>query len=274
MFRSTVLNICFILWTLVLSSSALIAAQFGGPQTVRWFLRRWALGGQWLTRNILGATIEIRGLEQFRDGARPALIVSKHQSELDVFIPLALYPDLGAIAMLELERYPLIGPIIRKLGYILVSVEGAQSNQLRQVVEGARRVHAEGRPILIYPEGELMRVGSRQRYKSGVYHIYEALGCEATPVALSCGLVWPKRNWVKHPNRTCVIEFMAPIPAGLDRARFMQEIETRIETRSMELIEEHGDPDTIALARERHRLGLTNEDEVTVSDLKREVANA
>ncbi|MBX2854141.1 MAG: 1-acyl-sn-glycerol-3-phosphate acyltransferase [Rhodobacteraceae bacterium] len=264
--RSAVLNISFVAFTLVMATCGILAAFLFGQAALRRLVQRWANGALWLTRRIMNAEFEIRGLERFKDGERPALLVSKHQSELDTFFPLALYPDLGAIAMLELERYPLIGPVIRKLDFILVSVEGAKSDQLRDVMTGAKRVYAEKRPILIYPEGELMRIGSRQRYKSGVFHIYQTLGCEATPVALSCGLVWPQRKWRKNARQRCVIEFMEPIPPGLDRRTFMAELETRIETRTMELIREHGSSEQIALAEERHRLGLTNNDAVPVSD--------
>ena len=266
--RSAILNVSFVAWTLSVAFTGLVLGVVDrSPRSMRWLLRRWALGSQFLTRNLLKARIEIRGLEQFKDGERPALIVSKHQSELDTFIPLALYPDLAAIAMKELSRYPLIGPVIRKLEYILVSVDGGRKNHLREVVEGARVVGEENRPILIYPEGELMRIGSRQRYRSGAFHIYEALGKPAHPVALSCGLIWPKREWRKNIGMTCVVEFMEPIPPGLDKDTFMREIETRIETRTMELIEEHGSPEQIAVARERHRLGMTNDDDERVGEL-------
>ena len=258
--RSAILNISFVAFTLVMAAAGIIVAAVFGQGALRRMLQRWANGALWLTRRIMSAEFEVRGLERFQNGERPALLVSKHQSELDTFFPLALYPDLGAIAMLELEKYPLIGPVVRKLDFILVSVEGAKSDQLREVVAGAKRVHAEKRPILIYPEGELMRIGSRQRYKSGVYHIYQALECEVTPVALSCGLVWPQRKWRKNARQRCVIEFMEPIPPGLDRRSFMAELEARIETRTMELIREHGSPEQIALAEERHQLGLTNDD--------------
>lgn len=257
--RNAVFNIVFVLFTLSMALIGLITSWFFGREGLRRALRRWAAGALALTKFFLRARVEIRGLERFQNGERPALIVSKHQSELDTFIPLMLYPDLGAIAMKELENYPLIGPVLRKLGFILVSVEGATSQQLRDVVAGAKRVHAEGRPILIYPEGELMRIGSRQRYKSGVFHIYDHLGCPATPVALSCGLVWPQRKWWKNMRRTCVIEFMEPIPPGLDREAFMAKIESAIEDRTLALIEEHGEPEEIAVATERHRLKIDND---------------
>ncbi|MEL6317320.1 MAG: lysophospholipid acyltransferase family protein [Pseudomonadota bacterium] len=236
-----------------------------GPGFMRWMLKRLCKTTLFLTRWVLNVKLEIRGLERWKDGARPMLIVPKHQSELDVFPPLAMHPDLSAIAMAELTNYPFFGPPIRKLDYILVSVTGKKRNQSAQVVEGAMRAHAQGRPILIYPEGELMRIGSRERYRSGVWHIYNALGIEATPVACSTGLAWPQRKFRKRPGQRCVMEFMEPIPPGLDKETFMAELERRIETRCMELIEEHGSPEDVAVARERHRRGLTNSDDKTAA---------
>ena len=267
--RSSLLTISFFVFTFCYAAIALVVLPFSGQRTVRWFLRTWGEASQWLTRNFLNAKIEIRGLEQFGPGERPALIAAKHQSELDTFILPAMYPDLTAIAMEELNNYPLLGPILRKLDFIMVSVEGKRANQMIQVVNGSKKAQAQGRPILIFPEGELMRVGSRQRYKTGVYHIYNALKIPAHPVALSCGLVWPQRKWWKRAHQTCVVEFLEPIPPGLDQTAFMTELERRIEEGTMALIREHGDPRIVAVAEERHRLGLTNDDAVTVADLTR-----
>ncbi|MCI4665299.1 MAG: 1-acyl-sn-glycerol-3-phosphate acyltransferase [Neomegalonema sp.] len=258
--RVFLFNILFFSTTFFVAAIALLASIGPGSGRIRWCLRQQCRFINWLARVVLGARIEVRGLEQFKDGERPALIVSKHQSELDVFTPLAIYPDLSAVAMAELARYPLIGPVLRKLDYILVSVEGKRVNQLDQVMEGARKAHAQGRPILIYPEGELMRIGSRQRYRSGVWHIYNDLGVPATPVALSCGLVWPQRKWIKRVNQTCVIEFLPPIAPGLDKGAFMERLEATIESNTMRLIREHGAPEDVAIAEERHRLGLNNDD--------------
>ena len=266
--RSLVFNVLFYSKTLIYASFLCLVGLVSGPKTVRALLRRHARATLWLTRNVLGAQIEIRGIERFSDGKKPQLIVCKHQSELDPFLLFADYPEVAAIAMSELSRYPLIGPVIRKLGYILVSVEGAQRRQLRDVVTGAKQVAAEDRPILIYPEGELMRIGSRQRYKTGVYHIYASTGYEATPVALCSGLVWPQRKWTKKVGQTAVMAYLEPIPPGLDRVTFMAEIEKRIEEGTMALIREHGDPATIAIAEERYAKGLTNDDAISVADLE------
>ena len=237
--RHVLFNLSFYATTLVMAAISVPVSLVGGDGPVRWLFARWCRATVWLVRNVLGATVEVRGLDRM-DGT-PALLVSKHQSELDVALMGALFPEYGAIAMRELDNYPLVGGIVRKLGHIKVSVEGERKNQLPEVLAGARRVHAEGRPILIYPEGTLMQPGRKLRYRGGVWHIYDELGVPATPVALSLGLVWPRREWKKYPARAAM-EFLDPIPPGLPKNEFMALLEERIETATNALVREQADP--------------------------------
>jgi len=233
--RHIAFNLSFYLFTLVMAAVSVPVSLVAGDGTVRAMFSGWARGTVWLVRHVLGARVEIRGREHIAE--RPALLVSKHQSELDVALMAALFPDYGAIAMRELDDYPLVGGIVRKLGHIKVTVEGERRNQLPEVLDGARRVHAEGRPILIYPEGILMHPGRKSRYRGGVWHIYSELGVPATPVALSLGLAWPRREWRKHATPVAM-EFLDPIPPGLPKQEFMALLEARIEGASNALIRE------------------------------------
>ncbi len=237
--RHVIFNFSFYVTTLVLASITVPVSLIGGDRPVRWLFARWSRSTVWLVRNVLGATIDVRGLDRLN--GTPALLVSKHQSELDVALMGALFPEYGAIAMQELDNYPLVGGIVRKLGHIKVSVEGPRKNQLPQVLEGAHRVHAEGRPILIYPEGTLMEPGRKLRYRGGVWHIYNDLKVPATPVALSLGLVWPRRDWKKYPAKSAM-EFLEPIPPGLPKNEFMALLEERIETATNALVREQASP--------------------------------
>lgn len=237
--RSAVFNICFYLMTLIMAAVSVPVSLVAGNGPVRAMFMGWSRGTVWLVRNVLGATVEIRGLEHVAEP--PALLVSKHQSELDIALMWTLFP-YGAIAMKELDNYPLVGGIVSKLGHIKVTVEGERRNQLPEVMEGARRVHAEGRPILIYPEGTLMLPGRKSRYRVGVWHIYNDLKIPATPVALSLGLAWPRRDWTKHKS-ACGLEFLEPIPPGLPKAEFMALLEDRIETATNALVREHVAPE-------------------------------
>ena len=48
------------------------------------------------------------------------------------------------------------------------------------------------------------------------------------PVALNSGRFWGRRSFIKRPGRI-VLEFLPALPPGLDRRRFMAELEARIE---------------------------------------------
>jgi 1-acyl-sn-glycerol-3-phosphate acyltransferase len=57
------------------------------------------------------------------------------------------------------------------------------------------------------------------------------------PVALNTGLFWPRHSLSIHPG-TVTIAFLQPIEPGLDKQRFLQLLESRIEAATAELINE------------------------------------
>ncbi len=257
--RSLAFNLFFYPFSLGCAFAAWLAAKAGRPDRVRAVLLWWARRVLGAVRVILGARIEVLGRERLPPGG-PQLLVAKHQSELDAILLYALFPDFGAIVMQELERYPFVGPVIAAMDFVSVAVDGGPQGRTAAVVAGAARVLAEGRPVLIYPEGTLMSLGAKERYRTGAARIYAATGCTATPVALSLGAVWPRREWRKRPGRTGALEFLDPIPPGLDEAAFMAEVESRIEGATMRLIRAHAAPADLAAAEDRHARGAANGD--------------
>lgn len=227
--------------------------------------RLWRVVGFWgrtlvgAIRLILDARIELRGLENLPAGG-PRLVICKHQSELDVILLASAVPQFSAVAMQELEHYPFFGPILHKLDMVLVAVDGARQGRTNDVVEGGLRMQADGRPMVIFPEAELMSLGAKERYRKGAGHLYQAMGVEAVLVASSLGVIWPRREWRKHAHQTAAIEVLPPIPPGLDLDTFMAEVESRIETATMRLIREHAKGSVLAAAEGRHARGVANED--------------
>lgn len=250
--RSTLFNLAFYGFTLILALAATPFALIGARIPLRRLFRFWAGGTLALTRGLLGARIEIRGRAHMPQGG--ALIIGNHQSELDGILMARLTPELAPVAMAELERYPFFGPILRALGFLLVRTEG-ERGQSAAVAEAARAAVAEGRQVLIYPEGRLMPVGERAPMRSGVWRIYHALQAPAHLVAQDLGRIWPRREWVKNPGAQAVLEFLPPIPPGLGKEDFMLEVERRLEAAVSALEAEHAaacasaDSDSGRLAR-------------------------
>jgi 1-acyl-sn-glycerol-3-phosphate acyltransferase len=119
---------------------------------------------------------------------------------------------------------------------------------------------AAGRPMVIFPEATLMSLGAKDRYRKGAFHMYQAMGVEAVPVASSLGVIWPRREWRKHAHQTAAIEVLPAVPPGLGLDAFMDEIESRIEGATMRLIREHARGAVLAAAEGRHIRGAANED--------------
>jgi len=252
-----VFNVVFYLVTFFWAMYIATSCYFVSGDAVRAKIRRWCHWTQWWVRVGLGAQIERRGVENIPEG--PYVIAPKHQSELDVAVIFGAHSDCGAVVMKELADLPFLGKLISKLDLIAVSVEGGPQGLTEMIRDGATRVSAEGRPILIYPEGELMALGARERYKSGVFNIYDAAQIQVLPIAQSLGAIWPKREWNKKPGSTGAIHYLEPIEPGLDRETFMARLETMIEDGSMSLIREHASSEELALAEDRFARKASND---------------
>jgi len=208
--------------------------------------RSWAMAGLrshartslWLLRTIVGIRMEVRGRERVPAG--PCLIAAKHQSAWDTFALVLLFRDPALVMKAELMHIPLYGWFSRKFGMIPIRREAGPS-ALRQLVRAARARIAEGREVLIFPEGTRRPPGAPPDYKPGVLLLYEALGVPCLPLALNSGLYWPRRSLRRRPG-TIVVEFLEPLPPGLARAEFKAKLVGRIEEASARLAAEAARP--------------------------------
>ncbi len=114
---------------------------------------------------------------------------------------------------------------------------GAGKTALSGMTGGVRRALAEGRQIIIFPEGTRRPAGAEPKYKFGVAHIYAEAGVPCVPIALNSGLFWPRRRFLRFPG-TVRVEVLDPIPPGADRDTFFARLRDTIETATARLIAE------------------------------------
>jgi 1-acyl-sn-glycerol-3-phosphate acyltransferase len=231
--KSLAFNFAFFAWTVIAGTIGLpfliapraVTMQFG---------RFWARVVLVLLRVIVGLDHEIRGLDRVPLGA--CIVAMKHQSAWDTMIPLVLFRDHAAVAKRELLLLPFYGWYAARAGSISVDRK-AGASALRRLVAAARPVAAEGRPIVIFPEGTRVALGARLAYQPGVAALYQALAVPLVPAAVNSGVFWGRRSFIKRPG-TIVLEFLEPIPPGWPRRRVMGELEQRIETATAALLRE------------------------------------
>ncbi len=195
----------------------------------------WFAGAQlFLLDVVAGLRIEVRGRNNLPDG--PALIAVKHQSALETYALLRLFPDACFIIKQEIARLPVVGWFISTMDFIAID-RSAGLAAMRRILVHAATVTNEGRCMVIFPEGTRTAPGERVAYQRGVAGLYTALGVPVVPVALNSGIFWPRRQFRKRSG-CAVMAFLEAIPPALPRTRFMEELESRIETGTRELIAE------------------------------------
>jgi len=232
--RSLLFNLAYWILSIAYASAAAFSALAPGRGATGWIIRRYVRRMVQAMRLFAGIRLEVRGRERLPEGA--FIIAAKHQSWGDGFCVYSQFDDLAFVTGDHLERFPLLGTVLRKLGAIVVDNCGGPEAR-RALVQSAARAKAEGRRILIYPEGNLAKVGERFRYRTGVFHMYRDFDMPVVPLATNLGLFWPQEQWRKNPG-TAVIEFLDPIPTGLGKAEFLARLEAAVETRTQELIAE------------------------------------
>ncbi len=202
----------------------------------RWMIgafRLWARFSIWALAVFAGIRFEVRGRQHLPSG--PALLAPKHQCLFDTIVPFALLPDCCQVMKKELMAIPFYGWFAARSGMIVVDREGASKTMRKLLADGRERL-AQGRQLLIFPEGHRMEPGAAPDYKPGVAALY-GLGVVCIPVATNSGVHWPAHGILRRPG-TIVLEFLEPIAPGLKRPAFMRELEKRVEAASNALLAE------------------------------------
>jgi 1-acyl-sn-glycerol-3-phosphate acyltransferase len=162
--------------------------------------------------------IQVEGAE-YLPKAGPALIAAQHQSAFDTLVWLNLLPRPAYVLKRELLDLPLLGPLLIPSGFIAVD-RGGGAVALRKMVADCRLAVAQGRQIVIFPEGTRVPAGSSTVLQPGVVALAHALGLPVIPVATNSGLFWGRNAFHKRAG-LLRIKIFPPLPPGAGRAEII-----------------------------------------------------
>jgi 1-acyl-sn-glycerol-3-phosphate acyltransferase len=223
----------FFVWFAFISAAMAILlspALIGPPRAAGWVGRQWSRIVFASLRILCGTNFEVRGTPP----PNGVLIAIKHMSMWDTCAIYTLLDHPAIVLKKSLQLIPFYGWYLARAGMIPIDRDG-KASALRKMAAAARAELADGRSVVIFPEGTRKTPGAPPDYKPGVAGLYGQLDVPCVPVALNSGVFWT--GFLKKPG-TIVLQFLEPIPPGLPRREFMPRLEAAIEGATAALVAE------------------------------------
>ena len=143
---------------------------------------------------------EISGLERAL-AARPVVLVANHRSLMDALMLMGLLPRTGVVIKSRDTRKVMNGLLARY--FDLVSTDRHSLESLSTTLEKSRRLLADGKNLLVFPEGTRARSGRLQHFNRLAFDLALAARVPVVPVILHTplpfmaklpGSIFPRRR--------------------------------------------------------------------------------
>lgn len=224
-------SLYFLLMAVSVTLFGLIISTIGWlfPVSVRDSLSNaWGLLNLWMLRVICGLDYRIQGLENLPQDS--AIIMAKHQSTWETISLRGLLPKHQTwVLKRELMRVPVFGWALAAVKPIAIN-RSAGKKSIKQIIEQGSKRLAEGRLIIIFPEGTRTAVGERKKYGIGGAILAEKTGYAITPIAHNAGVFWKRRGVKKYPGIIDVVIGPPITTAGKKASEITREVEHWIES--------------------------------------------
>ena len=199
--RSMIFNVFLFSTTFLLAIPGTVL-RFTAPHRMLAFAKLWARLELAAARVICGIRLEVTGRENLPAG--PALIASRHESAFDILAWTVLTPLPCFVVKRELTALPIFGPLILLGGMISVDRE-AGGAALRALLREGERAKAEGRQIVIFPEGTRVDPGEHPPLQPGAAALAAKTGLPVIPVTTNSGRFWGRRAFRKQAGTIHIV---------------------------------------------------------------------
>ncbi len=187
--------------------------------------RFWAWGTVVGLRVLAGVSWRVEGREHLPDPMMQGgmLIASKHQSVFETVVCYALFPQCCYVLKKELQSIPVFGWYMRVIGCIAID-RGQGASALKHLVRDAKERLAQGKHLVLFPEGTRMKPGAQTRLKPGVAAIYTQIEAPLVPMWLDSGTCWSPHRFLIHPG-VITFRLSKPLEQGLKRDACVAQLE-------------------------------------------------
>jgi 1-acyl-sn-glycerol-3-phosphate acyltransferase len=147
----------------------------------------WAPVILWLA----GIRLTIKGLENIPSRKQSYIVVSNHQSVIDIPILFYVLPfNVYFVAKKEIAKVPFIGWYMYMMGMIFID-RSSREKALNSMINAGTLIR-EGKSVMTFPEGTRSLDEKIGVFKAGTFVMAEKAGVDILPVKISgAGKIWP-----------------------------------------------------------------------------------
>ena len=180
--------------------------------------------------------VKVEGREKI-DHKQTYVIISNHQSILDIVIFNTLHKTLRWVSKAEVFKVPLVGLEMKMVKYI--SIERGNKHSVAKMMEECTASLKEGVSIVLFPEGTRSLTGEIGRFKTGAFQLALKTGRPILPVILDgTGDVLPKKGIIFHERRAVRVRALDPVfPDGFGTEK-AEELAEKLRTVMSEALED------------------------------------
>lgn len=172
-----------------------------GKRIYHWLLSKCTWSILHIMGNTRKKTIQTAG-EDFR---KPAVIISNHQSFLDILMSTAMHPNVVLLTNQWVYNSPVFGYVVKMADYYPVA-EGVEDaiGKLRDKVR-------EGYSIVVYPEGTRSPDANMRRFHKGAFYLAQELGLDILPAVIHGTAYTMSKGDFLLKNGTMTMKFLPRI---------------------------------------------------------------
>ena len=181
----------------------------------------WINSSLFALRCTCGLSYEIEGLENIPE--QGFIVMSKHSSTWETIALQKFFRPMIWVVKRELTWIPVFGWALKVVDAIALN-RGTGRKAIQQLIEESVTRMAQGRILMLFPEGTRVLPMQHKPFKIGGAIVSERTGYAVLPVAHNAGEYWPRHSWIKWPGRIRVVIGKPISPEGKNAEEIIEEV--------------------------------------------------
>ncbi len=195
--KSLIFYVVYALSVVVVGGVAVLVAPWVSDETAYYYVSRLNYFVIWWLKVSCNVNFEVKGRENIP--RTPCVVVSNHQSAWETYFIGTLFQPQSPVLKSELLMIPFFGWVLKQVDPIPID-RGKPAAALKQLLVKGKQKLANGRWVVIFPEGTRVRPGKKVPFSVGGIVLAKQAKVSILPIVHNAGRCWPAGTFVKKPG--------------------------------------------------------------------------